>query len=123
MRNKTGKRYRAVMLGGFAVIAAISLCAILIGQYTITLSDFWAIIKSKITATASPLETTSWQATLAWARARSAICFSSGGFGYDPIFFVEKFGKTFAELTSEQKNSISHRGRALFSISRFIESS
>ena len=45
----------------------------------------------------------------------------SGGFGYDPIFFVEKFGKTFAELTSEQKNSISHRGRALFSISRFIE--
>ena len=44
----------------------------------------------------------------------------SGGFGYDPIFFVEKFGKTFAELTSEQKNSISHRGRALFSISRFI---
>lgn len=54
MRNKTGKRYRAVMLGGLAVIAAISLCAILIGQYTITLSDFWAIIKSKITATASP---------------------------------------------------------------------
>ena len=46
----------------------------------------------------------------------------SGGFGYDPIFFVEKFGKTFAELTSEQKNSISHRGRALFSISKFIES-
>lgn len=60
MRNKTGKRYRAVMLGGLAVIAAISLCAILIGQYTITLSDFWAIIKSKITATASPLETASF---------------------------------------------------------------
>ena len=47
----------------------------------------------------------------------------SGGFGYDPIFFAEKFGKTFAELTSEQKNSISHRGRALFSISRFIKGS
>ena len=47
----------------------------------------------------------------------------TGGFGYDPIFFVEKFGKTFAELTSEEKNSISHRGRALFSISRFIEGS
>ena len=47
----------------------------------------------------------------------------AGGFGYDPIFFGEKFGKTFAELTSEQKNSISHRGRALFSISRFIKGS
>lgn len=45
----------------------------------------------------------------------------SGGFGYDPIFFVEKLGKTFAELTSEEKNSISHRGKALVSISKLIE--
>ena len=60
MRNKTSKRYRAVMLGSLAVISAISLCAILIGQYTITLSDFWTIIKSKITATAPPLETASF---------------------------------------------------------------
>jgi len=36
-----------------------------------------------------------------------------GGFGYDPIFFVPEFGKTMAELTQEQKNSISHRGEAL----------
>ncbi len=35
------------------------------------------------------------------------------GFGYDPLFFVEEFGKTFAELNSEEKNSISHRGKAL----------
>ncbi|MDD4879477.1 MAG: XTP/dITP diphosphatase [Candidatus Omnitrophica bacterium] len=35
------------------------------------------------------------------------------GFGYDPIFFSPKFGKTFAELSASQKNSISHRGRAL----------
>lgn len=35
------------------------------------------------------------------------------GFGYDPIFFVEKYGKTTAEISSEEKNSISHRGKAL----------
>lgn len=35
------------------------------------------------------------------------------GFGYDPLFYVEEFKKTFAEMTSEEKNSISHRGRAL----------
>src|SRR2546422_9282013 len=34
------------------------------------------------------------------------------GFGYDPIFFVPELGKTTAELTPEQKNRISHRGRA-----------
>lgn len=35
------------------------------------------------------------------------------GFGYDPLFYVEKFGKTFAEMSDEEKNSVSHRGRAL----------
>lgn len=35
------------------------------------------------------------------------------GFGYDPLFYVPKFNKTFAEITSEEKNSISHRGEAL----------
>jgi len=34
------------------------------------------------------------------------------GFGYDPIFLVPDLGKTTAELTPEQKNRISHRGRA-----------
>lgn len=37
----------------------------------------------------------------------------TNGFGYDPVFFVEKFGKTMAEITPEQKNEISHRGKAL----------
>lgn len=36
-----------------------------------------------------------------------------GGFGYDPIFFVPEFGCSTAELTMEQKNEISHRGKAL----------
>ncbi|MEY8442334.1 XTP/dITP diphosphatase [Lactobacillaceae bacterium 24-114] len=35
------------------------------------------------------------------------------GFGYDPLFFVDSFGRSMAELTSEEKNSISHRGQAL----------
>lgn len=36
-----------------------------------------------------------------------------GGFGYDPIFYVPELGKTTAELTGEEKNLVSHRGKAL----------
>lgn len=36
-----------------------------------------------------------------------------GGFGYDPVFFVPPLKKTFAQLTAEEKNAISHRGKAL----------
>ena len=36
-----------------------------------------------------------------------------GGFGYDPVFFVPHLKKTFAQLTAEEKNAISHRGKAL----------
>ena len=35
-----------------------------------------------------------------------------GGFGYDPIFYVPEFGMTTAQMTKEQKNLISHRGKA-----------
>jgi XTP/dITP diphosphohydrolase len=35
------------------------------------------------------------------------------GFGYDPLFFVPELGKTFGEMSDEEKNRISHRGRAL----------
>lgn len=36
-----------------------------------------------------------------------------GGFGYDPLFYVEEYGKTLASVTAEEKNAISHRGKAL----------
>ena len=36
-----------------------------------------------------------------------------GGFGYDPVFFVPRLKKTFAQLSPEEKNAISHRGKAL----------
>ena len=37
----------------------------------------------------------------------------ANGFGYDPIFYIPEFGRTMAELTLEEKNRVSHRGRAL----------
>lgn len=36
-----------------------------------------------------------------------------GGFGYDPLFYYPEFDKSFAELSADEKNAISHRGRAL----------
>ena len=36
-----------------------------------------------------------------------------GGFGYDPYFFSDELGKTFGEATPEEKDEVSHRGRAL----------
>ena len=43
-----------------------------------------------------------------------------GGFGYDPIFFVPDLGKTFAELSSIEKNKISHRGIALQKLRKIL---
>ena len=37
----------------------------------------------------------------------------NGGFGYDPLFWVDPLGKTFAEMSAEEKNAISHRGAAV----------
>ena len=36
-----------------------------------------------------------------------------GGFGYDPLFYYPPFGKSFAELSGEEKNTVSHRGAAV----------
>jgi len=47
----------------------------------------------------------------------------SGGFGYDPLFYFPKIGKTFAELTAEEKAKYSHRGAAFREFLRWCESS
>jgi XTP/dITP diphosphohydrolase len=44
----------------------------------------------------------------------------SEGFGYDPIFLSLGFAKTFAEMSQEEKNSISHRSRALALFHQFL---
>jgi len=44
-----------------------------------------------------------------------------GGFGYDPLFYYPPLKKTFAELNSEQKNNISHRGKALRNFCQILE--
>lgn len=44
----------------------------------------------------------------------------TNGFGYDPIFEPEQLGKTFAEMTMEEKNTMSHRGRAVAQLIDFL---
>jgi XTP/dITP diphosphohydrolase len=43
-----------------------------------------------------------------------------GGFGYDPLFFYSAFGRTLAEVTAELKFSVSHRGKALRAMIRWL---
>src|SRR5690606_29486696 len=44
----------------------------------------------------------------------------TNGFGYDPIFEPENLGKTFAEMSLEEKNKLSHRGRAVEQLIEFL---
>jgi len=44
------------------------------------------------------------------------------GFGYDPLFILPKYGKTMAQLSLEEKNKISHRGKALRKIRKLMKS-
>jgi XTP/dITP diphosphohydrolase len=43
------------------------------------------------------------------------------GFGYDPVFRPEGANETFAEMTMDMKNTISHRGRAIALLSHFLK--
>ncbi len=43
------------------------------------------------------------------------------GFGFDPVFWVEDYKKTFGEITDEEKNAISHRKRALHKLKDFLD--
>jgi XTP/dITP diphosphohydrolase len=46
-----------------------------------------------------------------------------GGFGYDPVFFYPPYGKTMAEVTPEEKNRVSHRGKAMARLRDFLDQS
>lgn len=43
------------------------------------------------------------------------------GFGYDPVFYPEGHNRTFAEMTDEEKSSMSHRGRALMELQSYLK--
>ena len=57
-------------------------------------------------------------------RCDGAIAFAAlgtGGFGYDAIFLIPEKGKTFGQLSPEEKNAISHRGKALAAFAKALE--
>jgi len=67
----------------------------------------------------SSLQTQLFEATCEGRIAQSPS--GSGGFGYDPIFFLPQLGCTMADLTAEQKHAISHRGKVLGMLTRYLQ--
>lgn len=47
-------------------------------------------------------------------------CRGTGGFGYDPLFLYEPLGKTYAEITQDEKNSISHRSKSMAAFAKLF---
>jgi XTP/dITP diphosphohydrolase len=45
-----------------------------------------------------------------------------GGFGYDPIFYYPAYGRTFGEISADEKEAVSHRGRAVRALRAYLES-
>ena len=64
-----------------------------------------AVLVRRVSAPPADFTGTCWGRVLEEPR-------GTGGFGYDPLFYYEPLGKTFAELTAEEKNAVSHRGEA-----------
>ncbi len=44
----------------------------------------------------------------------------NGGFGYDPIFYMPQLGKTYAEITIDEKNAVSHRGQSIRLFAKYL---
>src|SRR5258706_3684046 len=70
--------------------------------------DYWVIVLRRNAEDPEPVI-----AEATWAGEIVAEARGASGFGYDPHFFLRDFGKTAAELDPEQKNLVSHRGKAL----------
>ena len=47
--------------------------------------------------------------------------YGEGGFGYDPIFICDELNKTYAEMSNEEKNRVSHRGKALKKLLTYLK--
>jgi XTP/dITP diphosphohydrolase len=93
------------------------------------------LLLTRLSGVPSELRTARFRCVIAVCFAENAVEIADGsiegrittelrgtsGFGYDPVFEIPELGRTFAEITAEQKNSMSHRGRALVAARKIIE--